>query len=192
MRSRPGPSAEDVQADLSLLTNFSVVAQQIGWAQGAVTPAGWLDVLDSMPLEARLILPDGTRLLGVHVAPGRQDGIGFHPNLTEAEMRHFLSDCDADLVCVGHTHWPMDVRLDGVHVVNVGCVSNPLPPDLRACYALLDADEAGYRIQHRRVDYDREAVIEITKRVRYPNARFIIDHLRGKHPPLWRSPALAD
>jgi predicted phosphodiesterase len=185
---RPDPSPEEVRADLSLLPLYTVVAQQTGWTQGAVAAAGWMDWLAALPTEQRSVLPDGTRLLGVHASPGRHSGSGFHPNLSGEEMACLLAGCDADLVCVGHTHWPMNLHADGVHLVNLGSISNPLPPDLRACYVVLDADESGYRIEHRRVDYDRERVIAALERVRYPNGRFIVDILRGRHEPRWRSP----
>lgn len=55
-------------------------------------------------------------------------------------------------------------------------VSNPMAPDLRASYVLLDADEAGCRLDHRRVDYDHQAVIEAVQRSRHPAGVFIIHH----------------
>ena len=189
---QPPPHADEVEGDLSLLPQYRVVARQTGWTQGAVATAGWLDWLAALPFEQRRALPDGTRLLGVHVAPGRHDGVGFHPNLTQAEMRFLLSGCDADLVCAGHTHWPMDVHVDGIHIVSPGCVSNPSPPDLRASYAILEATRSGYRIQLHRVDYDRQAVIEAVKRVKYPNGSFLIEGMRRGHKPQWRSPVMSN
>jgi putative phosphoesterase len=179
---RPYPAPEDVKADLDLLQRFSGVAQTFAWTQGAVTSAGWFAWLATLPFEQRMVLPDGTRLLGVHASPGCDDR-GFHPGLSEAELNSLLSGCEADLVCAGHTHRPMDVHSDGVHAVNLGCISMPLPPDLRASYVILDADASGYRIQHRRVDYDREAVIAAVRKVRHPGGDFIIRHLQGQRKP---------
>jgi len=34
-------------------------------------------------------------------------------------------------------------------------VSNPMAPDLRASFVLLDVDEAGYQLEHRRVETTR-------------------------------------
>lgn len=183
---RPGPHADTVEKDFTLLGLYGIVAKQIGWTQGAVTATGWLDWIRALPFEKRLTLPDGTRLLGVHASPGRYDGTGIHPGLTPEEIRALLAGCEAELVCVGHTHWPLNMHIDGVHLVNLGCVSNPLPPDLRACYAVLEADETGYQIEHRRVDYDREAVIAMIRRVNYPNGEYLVDKLRGQHGPKWQ------
>jgi predicted phosphodiesterase len=151
-----------------------------------VSQAGWLEWLSELPLEQRTLLPDGTRLLGVHASPGRDDSPGFSPDRDPAEMERLLSGCGADLVCVGHTHAPLDMTVGGTRVVNPGSVSNPYmrgtaPPDLRAGYAFLQASADGYTIEHRRVDYDREAVVTALERLRHPGAPFIIRCLRGQH-----------
>jgi hypothetical protein len=88
-------------------------------------------------------------------------------------------------VCVGHTHWPIDRTVAGVRVINTGSVSNPLALDLRASYALIDATKAGYRVEHRRVAYDVEAVIQAVERSRHPSGSFIISHFRGERRPWW-------
>jgi hypothetical protein len=183
---RPSPTPEEVKADPRLLLpQFTEVAHCFAWAQGAVTAMGWLAWLASLPFEQRAVLPDGTRLLGVHASPGGDDQ-GIHPGLSGAEIRALLAGCAADLVCVGHTHWPMDLHVDGIHVVNVGSVSNPLPPDLRASYVILEADESSYRPDHRRVGYDHQAVIAAVRRVRHPAADHIIRHMLGQRQPPWK------
>lgn len=182
---RPYPSFDDAVADPSLLPRLAEVASTFAWTQGYVTAAGWLDWLAELPFEQRMTLPDGTRLLGVHVAPNRNDGIGVHPRLSGADLRVMLEGCDADLVCVGHTHQPTERILDGIRVVNVGSVSNPLAPDLRASYALLTATETGYDIQNRRVSYPYDAVIEAVQRRRHPGGAYIIRMFRGLQHPWW-------
>ncbi len=182
---RPGPTLEEVRADLHLVSQVVEVAQSFAWTQGYVAATGWLDWLAGLALEQRLTLPDGTRLLGVHAAPGADDGRGVQPKLSDAELSALLDGCRADLVCVGHTHWPVDRQVGNVHVVNLGSISNPWAPDLRASYVLLESDGSGYRLEHRRVDYDRQAAIEGVKRVRHPAGEFIIRHLSGRHYPPW-------
>ncbi len=86
-------------------------------------------------------------------------------------------------MCVGHTHWPIDRTVAGVRVINTGSVSNPLALDLRASYVLIDATKAGYRVEHRRVAYDVEAVIQAVERSRHPSGSFIISHFRGERRP---------
>jgi hypothetical protein len=60
-------------------------------------------------------------------------------------------------------------------------VSNPVPPDLRADYVLLEAAPSGYQIEHCRVDHDRAAAVAALRRMRHPGARFIIEHLQGRY-----------
>ena len=181
---RPGPTFAAVESDLRLLPALVEIAQSFTWTQGAITATGWLGWLAALPLEQRIVLPDGTRLLGVHASPG-SDERGVHPALSDAELKSLFAGCAADLVCVGHTHWPMDLHVDDVRVVNLGSVSNPLPPDLRASYVILEAGDAGYRLQHRRVDYDHQAVIAAVQQVRHPGAGHITRHMLGQCRAGW-------
>ncbi len=66
------------------------IARSYGWACGAITVAGWLPWLQSLPLEHHLVLPDGKILLGIHAAPGKDDGDGIHPDLTPDALRAIL------------------------------------------------------------------------------------------------------
>ena len=182
---RPGPTAEEARADPRRLATLVELERSFTWTQGAVTAAGRFDWLAALPLEQRLMLPDGTRLLGVHASPGQDDGSGFHPGLSAEQERSLLSGCNADLVCVGHTHTVLDIEVDGVRVVNPGSVSNPFPPDLRATYAILEADETGYHIERQFVDYDHAAVINQVHRVRHPAADYIVRFMLGQVVPPW-------
>ena len=177
---RPGPPASEVAADPDRLARVVEAERAFAWSQGVITGAGLLDWFERLPMEQRLTLPDGTRLLGVHASPGRDDGPGLTAEQSDAEIGASLDGCDAELVVAGHTHRPIDRRVGDVHVVNLGSVSlPPTPDDLRASYVLLDASEDGYRVEHRRVDYDRDAVIEHGRRVRYPGTEFVASILRG-------------
>lgn len=168
------------QRALDIYTGFS-------WTQGYITPRGWLDWLAALPLEQRLVLPDGTRLLGVHAAPGTDDGAGIHPGLSPAELQALVADAGVDLICVGHTHWQMEAIAGNVRVVNLGSVSNQPAPDLRASYYLLEADTFGYKLENRRVDYNHESVIAALQKSRYPGADYIIRFQRGENQAAWKS-----
>jgi predicted phosphodiesterase len=180
---RPQPTLAEAQANPTLVPRLVEVAGQFAWAQGAVTAAGWFEWLDALPLEWRVTLPDGTRFLGVHAAPGTDDGWGIHPDLTDEALLQLLEGCEADLICTGHTHQPLERRLDNYQVVNLGSVSNPLPPDLRASYVLLQADSHGCEITHRRVEYDRKKVILQLEKIRHPGRTFLTRHFRGEILP---------
>jgi predicted phosphodiesterase len=187
--TRLRPYEKDVRADMTKLDGFREVASSMSWTGGAVSTSGWMAFLDELPLEQRLTLPDGTRLLGVHASPGKIDGRGLRPDYPTSELEERFGGCDADLVCVGHTHWPMNAQIGDTHVINLGSVSNPLTPDGRAWYVLLDADEDSYSIRHRRVAYNHAAVYAGIETMRYPAGEYIASFLRGERgTDLWDLP----
>jgi predicted phosphodiesterase len=182
----PGPSLVEIQNDLPRLKQRIRMVSSISWTAGAVAASGYLPILEALPLEMRAVLPDGTRVLAAHAAPGSDDGNGIHPATTDAEMSELLAGVDADLVLVGHTHAPFDRHLGEVRVVNPGSISNSFPPDLRAKYALLVADERGYSLEFHAAEYDREAVIEAIQRLRQPSADYVSGYMRGENKPGWQ------
>jgi len=174
---------EKALQDPSLLPDVIEAVRSFSWTRGYLSAAGWLDWLRNLPLEVRLTLPDGTRLLGVHASPGRDDGPGLQPKHSDDKLEQRLAGCEADLVIVGHTHVPLDRQVGRIHVINLGSISNPVTLGLQATYVLLDADENGYRIQLRRVDYDRESVIKAIEHSRHPTPSFLIGFMRGDRVP---------
>lgn len=183
--NRPPPNRDEVLANNDLLDVYLEVEAGFSWTQGYLTPDGWVEWLERLPLEARLTLPDGTRLLAVHAAPGTDFDFGFDQGTDRELAKQHLEGCNADLVFVGHTHWPVDQIFGSVRVVNTGSVSNPIAPDLRASYVILHADEDGYHVQFRRVEYDIQAAIDQVLQVRHPTAAFIIKHFRGENRHEW-------
>jgi hypothetical protein len=161
------------------LPQFQQGTASWAWSKGWLSATGWFDWVCQLPLEIRIALPNGQTLLGVHAMPGYADGPGIGPHITDAELSTWLAGCTADIICVGHTHIPFLREVNQVTVLNPGAVSNPLAPDLRASYALLDADTQGWTAQHRRVEYDHAAVIAAVEHSQHPAASFIIDHQVG-------------
>ena len=166
--------------DPTLLPQVIEAIRSFSWTRGYLSAAGWLDWLMNLPLEVRLTLPDGTRLLGVHASPGRDDGPGIQPQHSDDTLEQRLAGCEADLVMVGHTHVPLDRQVESIRVINLGSISNPVTPGLQATYVLLDADKHGYSIQLRRVDYDREAVIKAIEQSGHPTPSFLIGFMHGE------------
>lgn len=184
---RPGPTLEQAQAQPQLVPLMLAMATNLAWTQGHIRASGWWNWLVDLPLELRLTLPDGTRLLGVHAAPRLDDGPGIIPLLNDEELRAMLAPAEADLVIVGHTHVPLDRTIDQVRVINLGSVSNPMRSRLEASYAILEADSVSYNVQMRYVDFDRQAVIDELRRVKHPTVDFLAKMLRGELLPPWAS-----
>lgn len=176
----PFPGREDVEEDISLLSLFEEVVSSFSWTRGAITATGWLDWLNALPLDARRTLPDGTRVLGVHAAPGTAHGDGIRPDYDAEQLSRAVAGCEADLVFVGHTHWYWDTVIDGVRVVNLGSVSNPLTPDMRASYVILEAGEDGYEVTRRRAAYDVAACMARIDEVAHPACGFMKSFFRGE------------
>lgn len=143
------------------------------WTRGAITEAGQFGWFANLPLEMRVTLPDGTRVLCVHAAPGTDDGKGFHPSYDEAEMVERVADADADLVFVGHTHHPMNRLLGDVHLVNLGAVNIHPPNDLRSKYVILESDADGYTVEHRYLEVDTKAIADAIAAVHHPSADYL-------------------
>jgi putative phosphoesterase len=177
---RPGPTTEDVMADHDLLAQRIEIEGDLCWTQGAVTAAGWLDWLSELPLEYRTKLPDNTRVLCVHASPGQDGGSGIRTGMAEKEVEALISGCQADLICVGHTHRPFNIKINDQRIINPGSVSNPVGRDVRACYAILDASKNGWDIKFYRAAYDYGRVLDLFERVNHPAKDFIDRHFRGE------------
>jgi predicted phosphodiesterase len=184
---RPYPSIQDAAQDPGLLQHLVEVAHSFAWTQGAITSTGWFDWLAALPVEHRTTLPDGTRVLLTHVAPGANDGPGIHPAHSDDVLAEMVRNADANLVCVGHTHWPLHRRIGPVHIVNDGSVGLPWSTDLRASYALIEANASSYKVHLHRVDYDHEAAIAAVRTAHHPSGTFIVTALSGARAPWWES-----
>jgi predicted phosphodiesterase len=175
----PSLSLESVKHKPERLMMFQEATASWAWTKGWLCATGWFDWLCALPIEHRVVLPNSARLLGVHASPGFADGPGVGPHTSDEELAEMIADCQADIVCVAHTHIAFVREIEGVLVINPGPVSNPLAPDLRAAYAILDVDLQNVEIIHRRVEYDHKAVIEAVQQAHHPAERFIIDHQHG-------------
>jgi len=156
-----GASAEEA-------TLWRAVHAEYLWSREALQAAGVFDWIARLPLEQRRSLPDGTRVLLVHAAPGTDEGPGIHAAQTDDELDRLLEGCAADLVFVGHTHQPLDRTVNGIRIWNPGSVSNPVTGDKRAVWTLLEANNAGYRLERRFVTYDAAAMLARLEEVRHP------------------------
>ncbi len=170
---RPPPSLEQVRAEIALLPQRIELEGDFAWTQGAVTVAGWLEWLEALPLDFEETLPDGRRVLCVHASPNLDDGEGIRPTTPASRVEELVAGCEADLICVGHTHFPFTVQAKGKHIINPGCVSNPIDGDVRASYAMIAADKRQFQVEFRRVEFDCLGVITTLQRIHHPAADFI-------------------
>jgi predicted phosphodiesterase len=177
---RPFPSATDVAEDPTLQERFDAVERSFSWTAAQLAGTPWLTWLGELGMELRHELSDGTRLLGVHVLPGQNDGLGITPHRPEAELAEAFVGADADVVLAGHTHQPTDRQIGEVRAVNLGSVSNPVTDDLRSSYVIVHGDRFGHMIEHRRVAYDHDAFLACVERSGHPERDYLASFQRGE------------
>jgi len=125
-----------------------------------------IDWLKSLPINHKLII-DNVRIYLVHGSP-RNPLYGYlRPSLPESEILLSLTPniyafrpkpVDADLVIVGHTHIPTDMRVKNVRVLNPGSVGQPRDGDWRASASILDLNSGDFKIY--RVEYNIRDVVQ--------------------------------
>lgn len=157
----------------------------LSWTVGAIAKNGWMDWLAQLPLEIRRILPDGTSVLLVHARPGEHNGKSLTPDLTDDEVWELFGHVPEDLIFIGHTHKIQERRINGKHIFNPGCIGKPTDTDVRATYAILEADENGYSITPHFVEYNIEPVIEQLYQFKYPTPDYVTQFYRGDVVPPW-------
>lgn len=108
--------------------------------------------LSRLPLTQRVTL-EGVRFFLVHATP--RDPLDEWAPADVAFWSRRLRNVDADVICVGHTHWPYVLQVEDKLVLNPGSVGQPRDGDPRASYALIEDN----RVELRRRAYPVEETI---------------------------------
>lgn len=155
-------------ADYAIRGNHDhAVAQHVAPQEGGgfrrlargTRPLHW-DLIDAprmrylarLPITAHLEL-DGLGYYLVHATP--RDALDEYLSNDPEAWSVRLKDVQADVICVGHTHRPFCLELDGKRVINPGSVGQPRDGDPRAAYAVIENGN----VEFRRVDYDIDAAL---------------------------------
>jgi putative phosphoesterase len=94
---------------------------------------------------------DGRRAVLMHAAPA--DPLYRYVGPDRDAWQAAVQDVDADLVLVGHTHLPFDLRFERTEVLNPGSVGQPKDGDPRAAYAVIEDGVA--RLERRSYPVER-------------------------------------
>ena len=117
----------------------------------------WCARIAVMPDELTLRFADAPPLRVLHGSPGNP--FRSVTRLTsDAEVSEMLADVRERCVVSGHYHIPFLRQLEDMQIVNPGPVGTPMDGHRDACYALLEGDERGWRVEHRRVAVDYTAL----------------------------------
>jgi putative phosphoesterase len=121
------------------------------------------DVVLAWPLTVSLDVDGLGRVLFCHATPRSDEEIVTR--LTpEERLREILDGVEADVVVHGHVHVRYDRRAAGVRIVNPGSVGLPYETQPGAYWAIL-----GPHVEHRRSDYDIDAMIDQARALDFPN-----------------------
>ncbi len=112
----------------------------------------------ALPFSLSSALAPGLRL--VHGSP-RSANEGLGPWTAEQELCDHLALVEESLLVCAHTHRPMERRVPGGTVVNVGSVGLPFNGDRRAQYTIFEPTESGWEVELRGVPYDLAEIFEI-------------------------------
>ncbi len=115
-----------------------------------------LKFLARLPVTTTIQL-DGKNFFLVHATP--RDPMDEYLGDDPAGWKARLEGIDADYVCVGHTHVPLDLDIEGRRLINPGSVGQPRDGDPRAAYVVIENGE----VQFRRQAYDIDAAISRLK-----------------------------
>lgn len=177
---RPEPTFEQAIVDADARNRFVECCHSFAWTQGALAAGGWIEWMLELPLDYRMTFPDGSTALCVHARPGFEDGPGINEASTSEFLAEAACDAEADYLFVGHTHSAVEFVVDGTEIWNLGSVSNPPTPDLRASYLTVEATADATNVVRHRVSYDVERAVELVWQRRHPAAVLIEQKLRGK------------
>jgi putative phosphoesterase len=108
--------------------------------------------LATLPV-SRYVTLEGTRYLLVHATP--RDPLDEYAVADKDFWRRRLENVDAQVICVGHTHFPYVLEVDDKLVVNPGSVGQPRDGDPRASYAIID----NHRVELKRLEYPVEETV---------------------------------
>lgn len=108
--------------------------------------------LARLPVTTTVTL-DGRTFYLVHATP--RDPMDEYLGNDPQAWTQRLTGIDADFVCVGHTHLPLELDLQGRKLINPGSVGQPRDGDPRAAYAVIENGQVSFR----RAAYDIDAAV---------------------------------
>jgi predicted phosphodiesterase len=127
--------------------------------------------LAGLPIEWSVSGPSGQKLVFVHATPdSTHTHLGYPPDASEDIFLPMFEQTGADVLLHGHIHHAYVRTIGELTLGCVGSVGLPFDRDARACFAIATDDGTGWRVEHIRVPYDREAYLTGVMESTMPNA----------------------
>lgn len=161
------------------------------WVRERIGAEG-IAYLASLPFSHRITPPGGTSpdddLVIVHASPTDADNAviteanpssGSGQRRTpEDEAAGLIGDARANLILYGHIHFASSGTVRGQRLASIGAVGFPFDRDQRAAYAVVTWDGEEWQVDHRRVPYDVQSVIDDLGSSGAPFAELAMGRLR--------------
>jgi putative phosphoesterase len=119
--------------------------------------------LTQLPL-TRMVTLNDTRFLLVHATP--RDPLDEYAVADVDLWSRRLEGVDANVVCVGHTHYPYVLEVGDKLVINPGSVGQPRDGDPRAAYAVIEEN----RVELKRIEYPVEDTVRSVQESTLPES----------------------
>jgi putative phosphoesterase len=113
--------------------------------------------LGALPQELKFEL-DGHRFAVYHGSPTEPLTSYIYPMDAETHADRLLAHAKADIIILGHTHVPYQVKRNSKLILNPGSVGQPRDGDPRASYLTIETNPL--KAQNHRVEYSIDATAE--------------------------------
>ena len=141
----------------------------IAWTRDQIGKKG-VKYLASLPFSHLVSNPEGSDLLVVHANPLNQEEAIF-PTSPDSLLEHLFGELAPTIgaVAFGHYHVTYTRRWRHLLLVDVGSCGLPRDEDHRAAYGILTWQDSVWQAEHRRVEYDVQAVVKQLRSCGIPN-----------------------
>jgi protein phosphatase len=106
-----------------------------------------LGFIEQLPA-SRTLTCNGTKVMLTHAIPSDNGGAAFQDESNRKLSKRFKKDLariDADILIVGHTHYPFDVSFRGKRIINPGCICRLQSRDSHT-YGILDLSNQAFAV----------------------------------------------
>ena len=123
--------------------------------------------LQSLPGQRDFTI-DGIRI-GVSHGTSDDEEESLSPDIPESRFRELARKSTCQVRIMGHSHIPFHKIVDGVHFLNPGSAGRMFDGDPRTSFAILSIHSGKISVEHFRIRYPVEKVIESLKKNRLPD-----------------------
>lgn len=129
-----------------------IAAKALKWTKERMSEVN-LRYLASLPTSFRL-QPEGKRFLIVHGSPEDPLHEYVHTTTHQDLFEHYLTKHEADVLVLGHTHYPFEAKTPRGTVFNPGSVGQPRHGTPGAFFAIVDLEGGAVNVKLLGATYD--------------------------------------